>query len=37
MAHPAYAKKLTERVNFGFALDGIPRNLVPLAHDGTRK
>jgi len=37
MAHPACAKKLTERVNFGMALDGIPENLAPLAHDSTRK
>ena len=37
MAHPACAKKQTERLNFGKALDGIPENLEQFVHDITRK
>ncbi|XP_078344900.1 BRO1 domain-containing protein BROX-like [Oculina patagonica] len=37
MAHPACGKKLTDRVNFGMALDKIPESLGPIVHDCTRK
>lgn len=37
MAHPACGKKLTERINFGIALDGVPENLTSFVHDSTRK
>lgn len=37
MAHPACGKKLTDRINFGIALEGVPDNLAPFVHDSTRK
>lgn len=37
MAHPACGKKLTERLNFGKAIDGIPKDLEQFVHDTTRK
>lgn len=37
MAHPTCGKKLTERLNFGKALDGIPKDLEQFVHDTTRK
>lgn len=37
MAHPACGKKLTERLNFGKAIDGIPKDFGQFVHDTTRK
>ncbi|XP_044177163.1 BRO1 domain-containing protein BROX-like [Acropora millepora] len=37
MSHPACRKKLTEGLNFGKALDGIPKDVEKFVHDATRK
>ena len=37
MAHPKAELKRTDHVNFGKALDGIPKEQADLVHDCTRK